>query len=74
MRGPTKNAALPSLVSPSNLVAVGRKLDRIHNYEANLLEEDNQAIAVAPIGGAICSAGRYVRCELPLHERFDLGR
>jgi hypothetical protein len=46
-----KNAALPTAASPSNLVAVGRKLDRIHNYEANLLEEDNQAIAVAPIGG-----------------------
>jgi hypothetical protein len=45
-----KNAALPTTASPSNLVAVGRKLDRIHNYEANLLEEDNQAIAVAPIG------------------------
>jgi hypothetical protein len=42
---------LPTAASPSNLVAVGRKLDRIHNYEANLLEEDNQAIAVAPIGG-----------------------
>jgi len=28
-------------------------LDRIHNYEANLLEEDNQAIAVAPIGAAM---------------------
>ena len=42
MRGPTKNAALPTVASPSNLVAVGRKLDRIHNYEANLLEEDNR--------------------------------
>jgi hypothetical protein len=61
MRGPTKNAALPTVASPSNLAAVGRKLDRIHNYEANLLEEDNQEIAVAPIGGAI-----NVRCELPL--------
>jgi len=30
---------------------MGRKLDRIHNYEANFLEEDNQAIGVAPIGG-----------------------
>jgi len=57
----TKNAALPTVASPSNLVAVGRKLDRIHNCEANLLEEDNQAIAVAPIGRAI-----NVRCELPL--------
>jgi hypothetical protein len=47
-----QNAVLPTVASPSNLVAVGRKLDRIHNYEANLpLEEDNRAIAVAPIGG-----------------------
>jgi hypothetical protein len=46
-----QNAALPTEASPSNLVAVGRKLDRIHNYEANLLEEDNQAVAAAPIGG-----------------------
>jgi hypothetical protein len=52
MRGPTKNAALPAVASPSNLVEVGRKLDRIHNYEANLLEEENQAIAVARIGGS----------------------
>ena len=29
MRGPTKNAALPTVPSPSNLVAVGRKLDHI---------------------------------------------
>src|ERR1700676_2350428 len=34
MRGPAKNAALPTATSPSNLVAVGRKLDRIYNYEA----------------------------------------
>jgi hypothetical protein len=34
MRGPTKNAALLTVASPSNLVAVGRKLDRIHNCEA----------------------------------------
>jgi hypothetical protein len=61
MGGPTKNTALRSVASPANLVAVGRKLDRIHNYEANLLQEDNQAIAVAPIGGAING-----RCELPL--------
>src|ERR1700722_15412298 len=27
------NAALPNLTSPSNLVVMGRKLDRIHNYE-----------------------------------------
>src|ERR1700704_5873794 len=33
-----KNAALRTAASPLNLVAVGRKLDRIHNYEANLLE------------------------------------
>jgi len=46
-----QNAAVPTVASPLNLVAVGRKLDRIHNYEANFLEEDNQAIAVAPIGG-----------------------
>jgi len=46
-----QNAAVPTVASPSNLVAVGRKLDRIHNYEANFLEEDHQAIAVAPIGG-----------------------
>jgi hypothetical protein len=56
-----QNAALPTVASPSNLVAVSRKLDRIHNCEANLLEEDNQAIAVVRIGGAI-----NVRCELPL--------
>jgi hypothetical protein len=30
---------LPTATSPSNLVAVGRKWDRIHNCEANLLEE-----------------------------------
>ena len=48
-----QNAALKTLASPSNLAVVGRKLDRIHNYEANLLEEDNQAIAVAPIGAAM---------------------
>jgi hypothetical protein len=38
-RSNQKNAALPTAASPSNLVAVGRKLDRIHDYEANLLEE-----------------------------------
>jgi len=42
MRGPTKNAAMPTVASPSNLVAMGRKLDRIHNCEANLLEEARQ--------------------------------
>jgi hypothetical protein len=47
--------------SALNLVAVGRKLDRIHHCEANFLEEDNQAIAVAPIGGAV-----NVRFKLPL--------
>ena len=46
-----QNAALPTVGSPSNLVAVGRKLDHIHHYEADLLEEDDRAIAVAPIGG-----------------------
>jgi hypothetical protein len=61
MRGPTKSAALPTAASPSNLVAVGRKLDDIHNCEANLLEDGNQAMAVAPIGGAI-----NARCELLL--------
>jgi hypothetical protein len=41
MQGPTKkNATLPTTASPSNRVAVGRKLDRIGNYEPNLLEED----------------------------------
>jgi len=40
-----QNAAVPTVASPLNLVAVGRKLDRIHNYEANFLEEDNQAIS-----------------------------
>ena len=47
MRGPTKNTTLPTLASPSNLVAVGRKLDRIHNYQANLPEEDNRQDAAA---------------------------
>jgi hypothetical protein len=63
-----QNAAVPTVVSPSNLVAVGRKLDRIHNYEANFPEEDSQAIAVAPIGGAI-----NVRCELPLRRALCSG-
>jgi len=64
-----QNAAVPTVASPSNLVAVGRKLDRIHNYEAKFLEEDNQAIAVAPIAGPI-----NVRCELPLRRALDLGQ
>jgi hypothetical protein len=42
MQGPTKTAALRTAASPLNLVAVGRKLDRIHNYEASLLEADNR--------------------------------
>jgi hypothetical protein len=37
-----QNAVSPTIASPSNLVAVGRKFDRIHDYEANLLEEDNR--------------------------------
>jgi hypothetical protein len=65
-----QNAVSPTIASPSNLVAVGRKLDRIHNYEANLLEEDNQAIAVAPIGGGRSMYGVSCRCN----ERFDLGQ
>ena len=32
MRGPTKRG-VANLASPSNLVVMGRKLDRIHNYE-----------------------------------------
>ena len=53
---------LQTVAFPSNLVAVGRKLDRIDNYVADLLlEEDNRAIAVARIGGAVPA-----RCELPL--------
>ena len=55
MRGPTRNAAFPTVASPSNLVVVGRKLGRIRNWanlpEADLLEEDDQATAVASIGG-----------------------
>jgi hypothetical protein len=58
-----QNAVSPTIASPSNLVAVGRKLDRIHNYEANLLEEDNQAIAVAPIGGGRSMYGVSCRCN-----------
>jgi hypothetical protein len=43
MRGPTKKRGVADRATfPSNLVAVGRKLDRIHNYEADLLEEDNR--------------------------------
>ena len=33
-----QSAASPMVASPSNLVAVGQKLDRLHNCEANLLE------------------------------------
>jgi hypothetical protein len=46
-----QNATLKAVTSPSNLAAVGRKLDCIHNCEANLFGEDNQAIAFAPTGG-----------------------
>jgi hypothetical protein len=42
-----KNASFKAVTSPSNLAAVGRKLDRIHNCEADLLEQDNQAMAIA---------------------------
>jgi hypothetical protein len=42
MRGPTKKRGVADRSLSFNLVAVGRKLDRIHNYEANLLEEDNR--------------------------------
>ena len=64
-----KNAALRTAASPLNLVAVGRKLDRIHNYEANFLEEDNQAIAVAPTDEGD-QYGVSCRC----YGRFALGQ
>jgi hypothetical protein len=47
-----QNAALLTVACPSNLVAVSRKLDRIHNCDAKLPEEDNQSIAVARIAGS----------------------
>jgi hypothetical protein len=64
-----QNAAVPTVASPSNLVAVGRKLDRIHNYEAKFLEEDNQAIAVAPTDEGD-QYGVSCRC----YGRFALGQ
>jgi hypothetical protein len=48
MRGPTNNAAIPSLTFKS-----GHNGSKIGPYSQLGLEEDDQLMAVAPVGGAI---------------------
>ena len=60
MRGPTNNAAIPSLTFKS-----GHNGSKIGPYSQLGLEEDDQLMAVAPVGGAINVLG-----ELSLRGQF----
>src|SRR5438046_8844065 len=75
MRCPIEDAAVPTVGSPSYLVAMGRKLDRIHNCEANLLEEARQPPNKIPLprshsGGPIPSdmVASFDLCFWPLSD------